>query len=242
MRSIWRTVDRDILRDAGALAAAAVLVGASFGALAVGAGIGPWLAVGMSLLVFAGGSQFLAVGVVAGGGAAAAAVLGGLLLNARHLPFGMAVADSIGRGWPARLLGSHLLVDESVAFATAQRDPRRARAAFWTTGVVLFVSWNTGTVLGVLAGQAVGDPTVFGIDAAFPAALFALVLPTLRTMDARRVALAGAAVAVLATPLLPAGLPVLFALAGLLVAGRATPVSPTAEPTPEPTPTPGEGS
>jgi len=208
-----------MLRDAAALAVAVLMVGISFGALAVAAGIGAWQAVGMSLLVFAGGSQFLAVGVMASGGAAAAAVAGGLLLNARHLPFGLAVSDAIGRRWPARLAGAHILVDETVAFATAQPDPRRARLAFWTTGVLLFVAFNTGTVVGVLAGQAVGDPARYGVDAAFPAALLALLLPSLGSADARLVAVAGALLALLATPLLPPGLPVLVALAAVLVAG-----------------------
>jgi predicted branched-subunit amino acid permease len=173
----------------------------------------------MSLLVFAGGAQFLAVGVIASGGAAAAAVAGGLLLNARHLPFGLAVSEAIGRRWPARLAGAHILVDETVAFATAQRDPRRARLAFWTAGVLLFAAWNVGTVVGVLAGQAVGDPTAYGVDAAFPAGLLALLLPSLGGADARRVAVTGALLALLATPLLPPGLPVLVALAAVLAAG-----------------------
>ena len=224
VRSFWRSlgkvVDRTVLRDAAALAAAVLVVGTSFGALAVTAGISPWMAVGMSLLVFAGGAQFLALGVVAAGGPVAAGIAGGLMLNARHLPFGLAVADAIGRSWPARLLGAHFLVDESVAFATAQRDPRRTRTAYWTVGPMLFLAWNAGTAVGVLAGQAVGEPANFGIDAAFPAALLALVLPSLGAPDARRVTAAGATLALLATPLLPAGLPVLLALGGLLLAGR----------------------
>lgn len=198
------------------------MVGISFGALAVAAGVGSWLAIGMSLLVFAGGAQFLAVAVMASGGAAGAAVAGGLLLNARHLPFGLAVSEAVGRSWPARLVGAHLLVDETVAFATAQPDPRRARLAYWTAGLILFAAWNAGTVVGVLAGQAVGDPEAFGVDAAFPAGLLALLLPSLDGNDARRVAVAGAVLALLATPLLPAGLPVLVALAALLVAGSSS--------------------
>jgi len=225
-----RSVDRGLVRDAAALGAAVLMVGISFGALAVAAGVSPWLTVGMSLLVFAGGAQFLAIGVLASGGAAAAAVAGGLLLNARHLPFGLAVSGAIGRSWPARLVGSHLLVDETVAFATAQRDPRRARLAFWTAGLTLFAAWNVGTAIGVLAGQAVGDPAAFGVDAAFPAGLLALLMPSLGDRDARRVAAVGVALALLATPLLPAGLPVLVALAGLVAAGRSGRGGPDAGP------------
>ena len=197
------------------------VVGASFGALAVSAGLSTGTTVAMSLLVFAGGSQFLAVAIVAAGGSPVAAVLGGLLLNARHLPYGLAVADVVGRSWPARLLGAHVMVDEVVAFAKAQTDPRRARQAYWLLGATMFTSWNLGTVLGALAGAAVPDPDRFGVDAAFPAALFALLLPTVRGAMTTRVTVVGATLALLVTPWVPAGLPVLVAVLGLVVAGRA---------------------
>lgn len=208
-------------RDVLVLAAAVAVVGASFGALAASARLPLPIVMAMSLLVFAGGAQFLAVAVVAAGGSPVAAVLGGLLLNARHLPYGLAVADIVGRSWPARLLGAHLLVDEVVAFARAQDDPRRARRAYWLLGVTLYLSWNVGTVLGALAGAAVPDPARFGVDAAFPAALFALVVSSPRDAVTVRVAVLGAALALAVSPWLPAGLPVLAALLGLAAAGRS---------------------
>jgi 4-azaleucine resistance transporter AzlC len=190
-------------------------VGVSFGAVGIAAGLPGWLLPIMSTLIFAGGSQFMAVGLMSAGNPFAA-VLAGLLLNARHLPFGLALADTLGvGGWRTRLLGSHLLVDETVAFALAQPDPQHRRRAYWVTGVTLFVVWNVGTLLGVALGAVVSDPAALGLDAAFPAGLLALLLPSLRDRDTRRVALLGATIAVLTTPLLPAGLPVLLALVGL---------------------------
>jgi predicted branched-subunit amino acid permease len=158
--------------------------------------------------------------VVAAGGGLVTAVVGGLLLNLRHLPFGLAIAGTVGDGPVARLVGAHIMIDENVAFSRARGSGRRARSAYWLCGTLLFVFWNTGTVVGILAGSAVPDPDTFGVDAAFPAALLALILPALRTADARRVGLAAAALALLATPFLPAGLPVMVGLLGLLVAGR----------------------
>lgn len=216
---IWRTLDRALVRDVAALALAAFVIGVSFGAIAIATGLPAWLVAAMSVLVFAGGAQFLAVGLLAAG-SPAGALLGGLLLNARHLPFGLAVADAIGRRWPARLLGSHLLIDESVAFAMAQADPARRRAAYWLSGAALFVMWNLGAGLGVLLGGTVADPDAFGLDAAFPAGLLALLGPSLRDPQTRRVAAVGAVIAVLTVPVLPAGVPVLLALVGLAVAGR----------------------
>ena len=212
-----------MLRDVLALAAAAGVVGVSFGAIAVAAGLPGWLVAASSVLVFAGGAQFLAVGLIAAGNPLAA-VFAGLLLNARHLPFGMAIADSIGGGWGTRLLGSHLMVDESVAFALAQPDPGARRRAYWLTGAALFVAWNIGTLAGIALGERAGDPAALGLDAAFPAGLIALLLPSLRDRDTRLVATLGATIAVLGTPLLPAGLPVLLSLAALGLLALPTPV------------------
>jgi 4-azaleucine resistance transporter AzlC len=209
-----RTADWALARDVAALGAASGAVGVSFGAIAVAGGLATWQIVTMSVFVFAGGAQFLAVGLLTAGNPVAA-VFGGLLLNARHVPFGLAISDVLGRRWPGRLLGSHLLVDESVAFALSQRDPGRRRRAYWWTGGTLFVCWQVGTILGILVGTAVTDPAALGLDAAFPASLLALLLPSLRERQTRAVALSGAGLAVLLTMALPAGLPVLASLAAL---------------------------
>jgi predicted branched-subunit amino acid permease len=112
------------------------------------------------------------------------------------------------------------MTDEVVAFTLAEDDPVRRRRTYWLIGVTLFTSWNLGTALGVLLGGATGDPDTLGLDAAFPAGLIALIMPSLRDGRTRAVALTGAAIAVLLTPVLPAGLPVMCALLGLMVLFR----------------------
>ncbi|MFC4030958.1 AzlC family ABC transporter permease [Streptomyces polygonati] len=216
-RSIKRTLDQGLARDIGLVCAADGLVGVSFGAIAVGLGLPLWLPVLLSVVVFAGASQFIFVGIVGAGGNPVAAVAAGLLVNARHLPFGFVVGDVVGAGLPRRLAGSHLMVDETVAFTLAQDGPGRRRAAYWACGLGLFACWNLGVVAGAFGGRAMGDPDTFGLDAAFPAVLLALLLPSLDNTATRRAASAGAAIALAATPFLPAGLPVLLALAGVAV-------------------------
>jgi 4-azaleucine resistance transporter AzlC len=217
MRSIWRTLTPRLQRDTLAMAGAIAVVAVSFGAIAVASGLDWWMPSALSVLVFAGSSQFMVVGVVAAGGGVVAAVVGALLLNARHLPFGLALGDIMGRGFLARAVGSHLLIDESVAFAMAQRDdPKQARAVFWFLGPMAFLVWNVGTVVGAVAGQVITDTDAFGMDAAFPAALLALMLPSLKNARTRNAALLGAVVALATTPFLPAGVPVLLALVGLV--------------------------
>ncbi|MEY7972277.1 AzlC family ABC transporter permease [Saccharomonospora xinjiangensis] len=220
MRSIWRTLDRDLARDIALVCLADTLVGLSFGAITVGAGLPLWLPMLLSVVVFAGAAQFMFVGLVASGGNPVAAVVAALLINARHVPFGFAVADLLGRSWASRLLGTHLMIDETVAFALAQRETERRRAAYWACGIGLFVTWNLGVVAGAVVGAAVGDTAALGLDAAFPAVLLALVLPALRDADTRRAVLVGVAAALASAPFVPAGLPVLFGLVGVLAALR----------------------
>jgi 4-azaleucine resistance transporter AzlC len=211
-----------LVRDSALVWVASGVVGVSFGAISVAGGLPVWVPVAMSLLVYAGSAQFSAVGVLLAGGGPLAAAATGLLLNTRTAAFSLAVADVIGRGRLARLLGAHLITDETVAFALAQPDPARRRAAFWISGLGLFAVWNLGVLAGALAGGAMGDTAAYGLDAAFPAVLVALVLPALRETPAvRRPALLGAGLALAVTPVVPAGVPVLVALAGLAVYGRA---------------------
>ncbi|MFB8182933.1 AzlC family ABC transporter permease [Streptomyces sp. NPDC055966] len=210
--------DRSLIRDASLVWLASGIVGVSFGAVSVAGGLPLWVPVLMSVLVYAGSAQFSAVGVLLAGGGPVAAVATGLLLNTRTAAFSLAVAEILGTSRAARFLGAHLVTDETVAFALAQSDPVRQRRAFWISGLGLFAVWNIGVLAGALAGSALGDTARYGLDAAFPAVLVALVLPALRADAAvRRCAAAGAALALAVTPAVPAGVPVLVALAGLLL-------------------------
>ena len=229
---MWRR-DAALLRDVGLVGLADGIVGLSFGAAAVAGGLPWWVPVAMSLLVFAGGSQIAAVGVVLAGGSPLAAVAAGAVLNTRLFPYGLAVADvvtsdgaaggvpgrrNIGvavRRWLVRLIGTHLITDESVAFALRRDDRSLRRTAFWTCGVALFVIWNACVLLGVVLGSALHDTNALGLDSTFPAVMLALALPTLTSRSIKVAAGAGAVIAVALTPLLPAGLPLLAALGGL---------------------------
>lgn len=222
MKTVQRTarwVRQDpLLPDVLSVALAMAVVGASLGAIAVSSGVPLWLITLTGAVVFAGGSEFMVVGLLTAGAAPLTAVVGGLLLNARHLPFGLAVGGVLDRGWPSTLVGSHLLVDESVAFALAQEDPDRKRRAFWITGIAMYCAWAPSVFLGGLLGTGIGDPQAFGLDAALPAALLALVVPKLHDRPTLRAVLVGVGVALLTTPVLPEGLPVVAGLVGVAAA------------------------
>jgi predicted branched-subunit amino acid permease len=175
----------------------------------------------LSLLVFAGGSQFAAVSLAAVGNPAAGVVTG-LLLNTRLLAFGVLAAPLVTGSPLRRAIGAQQVVDEPVVLALEHDDRTAQRTAFWFAGVLLYLCWNTVTVVGALAGDVIGDPRRIGLDGAFPAVFVALLAPRMRDPEGRRVALGGAAIAVALTPLLPAGVPVLLGGLAVLLAGRAT--------------------
>jgi predicted branched-subunit amino acid permease len=169
--------------------------------------------------MFTGGSQFALVGVLGAGGGAIAAVLTAWLLGARNSMYALSMAPTLRVRGLRRLAAAELTIDESTAMALAHPDPpAAARHAFGATGISVYVLWNIGTLLGALGAAALGDPGTLGLDAAIPAAFIALLWPRLvdRTMWA--VALAGAAVALVLTPVLRPGLPVLAAGLVALVA------------------------
>lgn len=202
--------------------------GVSFGVLATTAGLSVAQACAMSVLVFTGASQFAVIGVLGAGGSLPAAFGSALLLAARNAAYGVALAPTLGRrSLGRRLLAAQLVIDESTALATAQSGPRAREHAFWTAGIAVFVCWNLGTALGAVAGDAVGDPEVFGLDAAFPAGFVALVVPHLRSRQGRWAAACGALVAVALTPLLPAGAPIVAAALGVVPAVLFVPREPS---------------
>lgn len=197
--------------------------GLSYGVLAVAAGLSPLLATLSSVIVLAGGSQFAFVGVLAAGGNPMAGAVSGLLLNVRYLAFGLAVAPHLGGGrLLRRLTDAYLIVDESVAAALSSRDGQQARR-HRVVGVAVVIGWIGATALGAYGGQLIGDPEVWGLDAAFPAGFFALLAPWLRQRRGQIAAVVGAALALLLTPLTPPGVPIIAAGLGALVAMRLMP-------------------
>ena len=206
------------VRDALVIGAATGVFGVAFGVLATTTGLTVAKTMAMSLLVFTGASQFAAVGVVAAGGGEPAALGSALLLAARNGFYGIALAGHIRSVVWRRVIGAQLIIDESTALALAQDDPTDREPAFWAGGLSVFVFWNIGTLLGAVGGDAIGDPAALGLDAAFPAGFIALAAPAFGHRRGVVAAVAGALIAVMATPFVRPGVPILLAAAGAVVA------------------------
>jgi 4-azaleucine resistance transporter AzlC len=206
-------------RTALPLAAAVLVFGVSFGVLARSAGLGALAPVVMSATAFAGSAQFAAVSILAAGGGAAAAIGAAVLLNTRYGPMGLAAAPALRGSRRRRVVEAQVVVDESWALAK-RPGGRFDRSVMIGAGGTLYAAWLLGTAVGVLAGEALGDPEALGLDAAFPALFLALLVAQVHSRRAAAAGLAGAAIALSLTPLTPAGIPVLAATAACLIGVR----------------------
>src|SRR5205814_5085668 len=198
-----------VVRDALGIAVASGAYAIAFGAISIAAGLSLLQTMVMSAVMFAGASQFAMVGVIGGGGSVWAGALTAVLLGTRNAFYGLRLASLLQvRDW-RRPVAAQFVLDETTAMTIARDDPRLGRFAFWATGLALFTLWNSGTLVGALATQAISDPRVFGLDAAVPAAFLALLAPRLRAREPLTIACAAAVIALLVIPFVPAGLPLL---------------------------------
>nr|WP_307773265.1 MULTISPECIES: AzlC family ABC transporter permease [Providencia] len=210
------TLNHSTVKNIVLVCLADLIVGISYGALAHSQGFDFWVPLTLSILVLAGASEFLFIGVVFSGGSPISAALAGLLVNSRHIPFSFAVSELAGKG-PKALLGYHIMNDESVVFGLAQETDKEKRAAFWLCGLGILMCWPIGVLIGEGVGSFIQDTKALGMDAMFPAIILALSLPALKDKSLRLTAIIGAVIAVASTPFLPAGIPVLMALISLVI-------------------------
>jgi predicted branched-subunit amino acid permease len=207
---------RKVRRDSVAVGVAVGTSGLTFGAAGVAAGLTVWQCAALSLLVFTGASQFALVGVLGGGGSALAGALSAVALGVRNTFYGIRLADALHLSGFRRLLSAQIVIDESAAMATTQPTRRESRVAFFATGLAVYVVWNLATVVGAIGAGQIGDPMTFGVDAAAPAAFLALIAPRLRGRVERRTGALAVAIALVAVPLTPVGVPVLLAALAVL--------------------------
>ncbi|MCW2775848.1 MAG: AzlC family protein [Nocardioides sp.] len=211
-----------IIRDSLGVGVATGAYGVGFGAVSVASGLSVAQTCALSLFVFTGASQFALVGVIASGGAPVSGALTAMLLGTRNTLYGLRLAPLLAwRGW-RRALAAQVVIDESTAMSVTRATTPAARLGFLTTGVSVFVLWNLATLAGAVAGNSIGDPRTYGLDAAVGAAFLALLWPRLKSRRHQLVAVAAAAVALGTAPVVPAGVPVLTAAAVALLAGVLT--------------------
>jgi predicted branched-subunit amino acid permease len=185
------------------------LYGAAFGAAGVTADFSILQTCLLSILLFSGASQFAVVGIMGAGGSAVSAIATATLLGFRNALYGLQMAPILKVKGLKRILAAQITIDESTAVATLQENDADRRRGFYVTGIGVFVFWNLFTFLGALGASAIGDPAVWGLDAAVPAAFCGLIWPRLKNKTHFIVSAVAIAWALLLTPITAAGIPII---------------------------------
>lgn len=168
------------LRDTFPLVPPIAVFGAVFGALAVQAGLTPWLTLLSSLIVLSGAAQVAMTGLLAAGAAPVLLATTGLAL--RHLPMSAALSGLIGDApIHRRVQLAWVLVDETFGLTVnASRDPSVDLVSFKSAAdLVLYTTWLTSTAVGAFLGADV-DTSGLGIEVIFPLVFLGLAAPLLR--------------------------------------------------------------
>ena len=210
-----------MLRDSLAVAIPVGTYGAAFGAASVAAGFSILQTCLLSLLLFSGASQFAVVGVMGAGGSALSAIATGSLLGFRNGLYGLKMAPILKLRGLKKILAAQLTIDESTGVAIGQESSgvEASRHGFWATGIGVYLFWNFFTFLGAIGAQAIGNPAAWGLDAAVPAAFLGLVWPRLIDNKTRFVAISAALLAIMLTPIAPAGVPIIATVAIAVIFG-----------------------
>ncbi len=196
---------------------ATVVLGMSFGVLAYSLGWGVVAPIVFSVTTFSGTAQFAVASVLGPDNGVVPAIVAAVLLNARFLPMGVAVAPFLKGGPLRRALEGQAVVDAS--WALASRGGGRFDREFMIGATIPQVTgWIGGTVVGVLAGGVVGDVEGLGLDVIFPAFYLTLLVDELRG-GGRTIAvvLIAAALSLALVPFTPPGIPVIASCAAALL-------------------------
>jgi 4-azaleucine resistance transporter AzlC len=200
---------------------AAAPIGFVFGAVAAGNGLSPTETLLMSALVFAGGSQFIAMDLWTHPASWAALGFAALLVNLRHILMGASLERSLQQFRPLQKLPALLVMaDENWAIAEARARRIVLTPAFYLgLSLPFYLGWIAASLAGALFGALIGDVAVYGLDFAFPAVFIVLLMGFWKGRETGLVLAASAMAALVVHKLVPGAWYIAAgALAGLAAA------------------------
>jgi 4-azaleucine resistance transporter AzlC len=177
-----RSAFRAGMRDQAPIILGMIPFGLIAGAAPVAAGMDPWLAIAMNVIVYAGAAQLAAVSLMAQHVPVPIVIATVLVVNLRFVMYSAALAPyfarlSTGKKW----LYSYVITDHGFALLTAKMKPDAPIHAidnyYRGVAVMMWMSWNTFAIIGALVGARV--PASWSLDFTIPLVFLALVLPSL---------------------------------------------------------------
>lgn len=193
------------IKDGIPLGVSVFSLGLVYGVMALQAGLNFAEGAAMSLLVFAGASQFIAVGMIGAGATAGAIIVTTLLVNMRHLLLGASLAQHLRSEKSSRLMVlAHFLTDESYALSILRFQQRPATVAYYLgAGLTIYVTWQLGSLLGMALGATITSVERYGLDFVFLATFIGMVVPQIKNKNLLTVCLVAAVTSVVGALLIP---------------------------------------
>lgn len=193
-------------RDILPLVIGAIPFGIIFGTLATSSGLSIGGAIAMSALVFAGSSQFIAVGMIAAGTGWLLIVLTAFIVNLRHLLYSVSLVPhvkALPNRWKTML--AFWLTDEAFAVAIRRYESRdRSPHKHWYylgASLFMYASWQLSTLLGITIGQTIPNAADWGLDFAMSVTFIGMIVPYIKTKPMTIAVMVAGIVAVLTYPL-----------------------------------------
>ena len=177
------------VREIFPLIVGAIPFGIIFGAMAVTGGLSPVAAAGMSAIVFAGSSQFVAVGMLAGGASLGVIVLTTFIVNLRHMLYAATLVPHMRYLHQRWLLPLGVTLTDESFFVAVRRFQRPDKSPFkhWFlagASAAMYINWQFFTWVGIWAGRSIPNPQSWGLDFAFPVTFLGMLIPQVRSIPA----------------------------------------------------------
>ena len=161
--------------------------GLACGIMAFRSGLSPLEATSMSLLVFAGSAQFIAIDMLHSGAGMLMIVFSTFLINLRHLLMGLSLSEYLSKQKDSRLYALAFgLTDEAYASTITHyhtNDSKDGNPLFLLgSSIGLYIFWVLSTLFGALLGNYIGDPIAWGLDFTMTATFLSILVPQVRNL------------------------------------------------------------
>ncbi len=179
-REFWQGI-----RDTVPLMISAASFGLIFGALAVTNGVSPLATTALSLFVFAGSAEFVAITLLAAGVSTPLIILTTFVVNLRHALYGLTLGPFLktrAQKWLLPL--GFFLTDETFAVTSAHNQKQPSPYLHWYqlgSSLAMYINWNFWTVVGIIAGSQIADPSQLGLQFSLVVTFIGFIVPAVKT-------------------------------------------------------------
>ena len=182
------------------------VLGMGFGVLLESKGYGVLWAIAMSVFIYAGSMQYVAINLITGGASLIATALMMLMVNARHLFYGISMLDKYKNTGKYKPYLIFALTDETYSLVCSGKIPEGVDRNKYYFLVSLFdqVYWVIGSVIGSVVGSVLNFNTA-GIDFSMTALFLVVFVEQWKSTKDRASAITGVVVSVVCLLIFGAG-------------------------------------